>query len=251
MRKLSRVLDAVQRLVDQKDEDPEGDALNADEAHDDPTRTLHLLDVKSGSATYAVAGTREQTALAVLNELGQCIASPQTSDWPDSALSSVRQLSEVAKSLGCDIEFRQPGKKRQRGDVIAKITPKTYGEISQSAFISAHTSVYAKIERVGGAVDMHCGIRLADSPRKMIICRVANENLVRELGQYIYQYVVLVGQAKWLRHNWKLKQLIIESFEPKKTGSILETLRRVHDFGGHAWDQVDDPDALIAEMRSS
>jgi len=125
----------------------------------------------------------------------------------------------------------------------------TYGEISESAFIYGRTSVYARIERVGGATAMHCGIRLPDSPGKMVICRVATSDLVRQLGQYMYERLILSGNATWVKHNGKLKDLLIDAYEPPKTGSVMDALRLAHDAGGYAWDNVDDPDKAIAEMR--
>ncbi len=83
----------------------------------------------------------------------------------------------------------------------------------------------------------------------MVICRVADAQLVRELGQYIYQRVTLIGRATWLRRNYMLKRMEIDSFEPPKTGSIMDTLKEVHGAGGHAWDKIADPEAEIREMR--
>lgn len=253
-RSLARVLEAVQRLVDQRDDESDAGLAEPDEpTKADEIRTLHLVDVKSSSAAYEVAAPNSALAHEVLTGFGRSIKSPDNVEWSTSALSSLKELSEVAKSLGCEIEFREPKKTGQRsyGNVIAKITPKTYEGVASIAYISGRTSVYAKIERVGGATEMHCGIRLPHSPRKMVICRVANESLVRKLGQLIYQNVVLSGRAKWLRHNWKLKQLIIDDFERAKTGSIFDTLKKAHDKGGAAWDDIEDPDAFIGEMRAT
>lgn len=248
LRSLTRLLDAVQRLVDQKDDDQQVDESNQDVGHVDP-RTLHLLNVKVGSAVYEVAAPNRETALRVITDVGRAIENPNNVDWAASTLSSLRELSEVAKSMKCTIEFREPGTRRPYGNVIAKIVPATYELIEPIAFIDGRTSVYAKIERVGGATEMHCGIRLPESPRKMIICRVVSMDLVRQLGQFMYQCVVLTGNARWLRHNWALKHLVIDEFEPPKCGSILQTLKDAHDAGGHVWDKIDNPAKLIAEMR--
>ena len=207
--------------------------------------------MKSSSAAYWIAAPEECDALGVLRQIQGAIDEPETVEWLDSALSSVKEISEVAKSLGCDIEFREPRSNRHIGGVVAKITPTTFPDIEGSAYIKARTAIYAKILRVGGAVDMHCGIRLPSAPRKMVICRVKTGDLVRELGQYMYQYVILGGQATWLRHNWRLKRMIIDSFEVPKTGSITEALRMSHQAGGCAWDSISDPQKLISEIRGA
>ncbi len=250
MRALARVLDAVQRLVEQKIEDSDDNPATQIVKQED-SRTLHLVEVKTGSAAYAVCAPDRKAMLSVLSEVGASISDPDNSDWTDTTVSSIKDLSEVAKSQGVEIEFCEPPKEKgvRFGNVIAKITPITYNTIRTSAFITGEASVYAQIERVGGATKMHCGIRLPESPRKMIICGVANEKLIRELGRHIYKHVFLHGKARWLRHNWSLKRLFVQSFDRPKEGSITEALRKIHKAGGHVWDEIADPDTMIAEIR--
>ena len=135
------------------------------------------------------------------------------------------------------------------GDVIATIGPITFSRFAEAAFVSGDTSVYGRIERVGGATEMRCGLRVPEQPGRMIICSVANRDLARQLGQYLYQHIVVSGKANWFRRDWKLLRMDITSFEPPKAGSILDALDRVHDAGGHAWDHIDDPKDFLAEQR--
>lgn len=253
MRALSRVLAAVQRLVEQKEEEDGGEVKKSPDPvkSDENSRVLHLVSVKSSSAAYAVAAPSPQLALRILGDLNGALSQPEHATWTFSTLQSLRELSEIAKSLGVEIEFRERSKTRSLGNVIAKITPLSYSRVKTSAFIRGRTSVFAKIERVGGATGMHCGIRLQNAPRKMVICRVASEELVRELGRFMYQYVMLSGSAVWLRHSWRLRQMKIDSFDPPKTGSAIDALRKARKAGAHAWDDVDDPEGLIAELRGS
>ena len=37
----------------------------------------------------------------------------------------------------------------------------------------------------------------------------------------------------------------------RKKGSIRETLHRIYEAGGKAWDDIDDPDKFIREMRGN
>jgi hypothetical protein len=252
LRKLARVLNAVQRLVDQRDEEElENEITEETDANAEAdSQVLRLLGIRNTSAAYAVAAPDPENAIRVISETGRGIASPGESEWSSATLSSLRELSEVAARLGCDIEFRLPGAGREYGDVIAKITPSTFSMIAHSAFIYGRTSVYGKIERVGGATERHCGIRLPEQPRKMIICQVESADLVRDLGQYIYQYVVISGDATWFRHGWTLKTIKIRSFEAPKKGSIRDALKNVYNAGAKAWDKVGDPAAFLAGIRA-
>lgn len=248
LRALATVLECVQKLVEQKDEADEDPTLASRDEFDQAGAVLHLLNIKSSSAAYGVAAPDRLGAVTVLTRFGSALVKPRDEDWLDSTLSSVRDISKVARSLGCEIEFRKPGKPRF-GDVIARITPTTSADIEESAFVFGHTSVYARIERIGGATKMGCGIRLPRSPRKMIHCEIGSEELVRDLGQYLYQHVSLHGHATWLRHNMTLKSMRIDSYDPPKTGSFETMLRQTHKVGGHAWDHIDDPQDYISKMR--
>lgn len=246
------MLDAVQRLVEQREDAAEDEVADDGKARTDVTpATLHLLSVKSKSAAYFVSSPDRLDAIKLLRALGTSIDAPDNADWTSPTLSSIEALSQSAKTLGCEIEFREPGSSEAYGGVIARITPTTYVDISATAFIYGKTSLYARIERVGGATARHCGIRLPGSPRKMVICRVTSDELVRDLGRHMYDHLILSGNATWVKHNWKLRTLVIDAFEPPKTGSVIDALRRAYDAGGYAWDSVDDPDAAIAEIRHS
>ncbi len=257
MRTMARVMEAIQRLVDQRDDDGDASADSAESiaAAVPPKgspRMLHLLQVRGASAAYAVAAhAGGAAALRVIQEAGAAIEDPEHAEWSSISLSAIKELSEIGKSFTCEIELRKPGRGRRYGSVLARITPETYHEIERVAFVFGTTSIFAKIERVGGATEMHCGIRLPESPRRMVICRVQNEETVRELGRYIYQHVTLWGDATWYRHNWQLRHLVIHAIQPPKAGSILEALKRIHDAGGDAWDEIEDPNALIAEIRGA
>jgi len=256
MRVLARTLQAIQRLVDQRDDEDDQDTKLDIDSHvisqeEIFAKALRLVDVKSSSAAYAVAAPAHESAIHTIIDTGKMIAGPSAYDWNTPTLSAVKELSEIAKTLHCKIELRLPGSAKQYGDVLAKITPTTFSEISSSVFIKGDTSVFARIERVGGATEMHCGIRIASQPRKMVICHVADSDLIRKLGQYMYQNVLLSGHATWLRRSKHLKYFNVTSFEKPKIGSIRDALNRIHEAGGKAWDRIKDPDAKIAEMRGT
>lgn len=255
MRTLAQVLQATQRLVDQREEESD-DEYAPDEPDDQEVdveaadRVLRLVDVKNGSALYGVAapGTARAVALALLAAMGQAIESPDRHEWLQPTLSTVRELSEVARRLKCSVELREPGQGKQLGQLLATIGADTFKKVQGSAFVRGKSSVFGTIQRVGGATKTHCGLYLPDRSR-LLICRVANADLARELGQYLYQGVVVAGEATWLRHNWQLRTMTITSFEPPKTGSIREALQKIHAAGGYGWDRIVNPDSAIAEMR--
>jgi hypothetical protein len=247
MRTLGRVLGAVQRLVDQRDDladepEEETEPLGQEAAAE---KTLKLLTITSKSAGYAVAAQNTESTVALLRETGDAIAHPNAAQWHPATVSSLDELSQIAKALGCVIEFRAPG---DNGDLLAVIRPTTFADVEQRAFVFGHTSVYGRLERVGGATAMRCGIRVHQRSR-MLFCRVTSAELIRELGKYIYTDVVLSGPATWYRFNNQLKSLAVSAFDPAKTVSFSEIAKEIRENGGNAWDAIEDPDAYIREMR--
>jgi hypothetical protein len=59
------------------------------------------------------------------------------------------------------------------------------------------------------------------------------------------------GTVTWFRKNWRVKSIFVKSFEPSREGSIMQALDRIYEAGGRDWDNVDDVEGLIAEMRGT
>jgi len=240
VRSLTRIFNAIQRLIEHT-EKPE---ILEDEA-EEPIKSaspIQLLGVNSGSAVYPVCAFDGAAALKLFGEMGTKLANPTVADWDSVTLSSVAEISAAAKAIGCTVEIRRDDK---RGDLLATITPDSYADVSESAFIAGESSVFGYLERVGGATRPHCGLRIATQPTKMVICHVCSEELVRELGPYVYRNIRVSGKVTWLRKDWLVKTVDVKSFEPAKTGSICEALQEIYEAGGKAWDEVEDPEALI------
>lgn len=234
---LARVLSAVQRLASEEDED----AQTADYS------PVHLLDVlRSMSATYPFFAEDADRVIGNLQLTGKIIEHPDFLQKRPMVLSPVEDLSAIAKALNCTIEFRLPGR---TGDILATILPATYATISEVAFIKGETTIMGVVERVGGATEQRCGLRLEDQPRKMLICTVEDTEVARKLGQHLYQRVILNGVATWYRHTWRISHFVIRSMAKPKNGSIADTMKRLRLAGGDVWDQFDNPHDHLLDIR--
>ena len=241
---MARVSQATQRLIEQCAADDDEDASQ-------PSSngiTIQLLQVRRGSVAYTYASDDRDSSWNRLALTGSGLKNPEDSEWTEADLSALKELSEVAHSLGCSIEFRKPYDGRKLGDVLATITPVSFDAAAASAYVIGQWSSFALIERAGGAGAMRCGIRVPKQP-KMVFCTVDDEKLVRELGRHIYEWVHISGEATWLRYGWRLKTMKITGMKPKKRISLVESAKAIHDAGGFGWDNVADPDAVLAEMR--
>jgi hypothetical protein len=247
MRALTRTLNAVQRLMEHTEEKEEPDTQEVKpEDVLQQSASLHLLEIVSGSAVYRVAANEPAQAVKTLSEMGLSLSNPEGVEWGAELLGPIEDLSSVARSLGCSIEFWSPGKD---GGVLATITPDSYDALSKLAFVRGEGSVYGYLERVGGVTEWHCALRVPSQPVKQIVCSVATEELVRGLGKHVYENVLVSGTVTWFRRTWQIKRINVRAFEPSKTGSIMKALERIHEAGGKAWDDIKDPEGFLAETR--
>jgi hypothetical protein len=254
MRTLSKLMDAIQRLVEQSEEDEPEINFDDSENQEGQSETLgssdiNLVRIRATSAAYSISSPVSESAVQLLAETGHAIENPADSEWSAPTVSSIQHISEIAKRYRVRVEIRKPYSGRRLGDVIAKITPETYDAIAGSAYIYGQTALTGTVEKVGGA-QARCTLRLPNQS-KLVYCRVANESLAQKLSQCLYQDVSIHGEATWLRANWQIRYFQVTSFEPPKTGSIRQAMRDIWKAGGKAWDNIKDPDAYIADMRGA
>ena len=245
-RALWHIIIAIQRLIERTEPETTETGEPTEEPVPKPEAAIRLLDVVSGSAVYPVGAVEPDMAMRILRDMGTNLSHPTVAEWDGATLSSLDEISRAAKSIGCIVEIKSADK---QGTVLARITPESYQEVAELAFVRGKSSVYGYLERVGGATQPHCGLRIPSQPTKMIICHVASEQIARELGPHVYEYVRLFGTVTWYRQGWRVKSVIVEGFEPTKTGPLREALHAIWEAGGKAWDAVDDPEALIRGMR--
>jgi hypothetical protein len=158
-------------------------------------------------------------------------------------LSPIEDLSAIAKSLGCKIVI----KSSEDSDILATIEPSTYEKVSESLLVSGDTSITGTVERVGGATDTRCALRVDFQPN-LLYCGVATKEVARKLGERLYQSVVVTGTAHWLRGNWRVMRFRInEMYQPIAT-NLLEAVQEIRKAGGSGWDKIGNPAKFLREV---
>ena len=249
LRRMTAVMDAVQRLVEQRDEfSLDGEGSGGEES------PLQLLQVTSGSAAYRVAASDRDRALKVFEDTGRQIHAPARVDWTSASLSAIDDLSQQARAMDVEVEFRgfEPsgrGTGGKAGPVLARIGPDTFDRVTAAAFVTGRTSLFGKVERVGGVTDAKCGLRVP-AQKRMVICRVATDELTRKLGRFVYQHLMVHGEATWLRGSGFVRSFVIEAVDEPASASLDEVRERVREATDNPWDAVEDREALLAELRA-
>lgn len=234
---LARALSAVHRLA----AGPEVAHVAGDALEEEP---LRLLQVKRGSAVFSMGGQPAPVTLARLRETGKALEEPDSVGDRSYILSPIEDLSAIARALHCEIVLREPG---EANGVVARIGPESYQKIARSILVSGETAFVGIVKRVGGATERRCALRVAFQ-RHLLYCRVESNELVRKLGQHLYEEVVVHGTAEWLKTSWQVMSFTITGMSQPKSGSLKEALEALREAGGKDWDGVDDPESFLEQV---
>jgi hypothetical protein len=245
LRSLVTTLSAVQRLAAGSSPLEDGET---DDEKEQEEESLRLLDVKRGSAIFQISApttSDPKPALERLRIVGDFLGKRENDvEDIDYALSPIRDLSNTARSLNCTITLREPGRDKR---VLAVFEPTSYELIANLLLVEGETSFVGKVQRVGGATDVRCGMRVSFQNR-MLICRILEKEVARTIGKRLYEDVVVQGTASWLKNSWKMVSFTIKSVLQPTQGSLLEAFDELREAGGKSWDAISDPAAYLKEV---
>jgi hypothetical protein len=111
------------------------------------------------------------------------------------------------------------------------------------------TTLLAYIIRVGGEFKRTATLKFADLSH--ITARVATRELTEQLGEMLYDYVELHGEAEWYSRNWLLKSFRVTGVGSyrESTSQPLKALQDLQDVSGGFWDSID-VNEYLRELRS-
>jgi hypothetical protein len=235
---LSIAFSAVQRLASGRY------VPRTEEEEEEEDDSLRLLDVQRGSAVYRITGPAPEAPLANIRQAGKLLVQPDDeSGESDYIINPVEDLSRIARRLKCTVILRKPG----TGKSLARVDADSYQRIAGRLIVEGDTAFTGRVERVGGKMQNRCALSVSFQSR-MVYCSVETAELARNLGQKLYQDVVVQGTAKWLRGSWKMFEFKVKDVYQPKNGGIHEAFQALRDAGGNAWDGVDDPEKFLEEV---
>lgn len=201
--------------------------------------TIRLVGVKRGSATFQCVADNPDLLLEHLKRRGKLLQSGEIADELGSSIEPLRRLSSIAASVKCPIVIRRPG-----GDTIAQIFPSTYETVSDALLIRDRKVITGNVQRVGGATDRRCVLRVAFQDR-LLYCNLGSQELARTLGRFLYQDVVVSGEATLLRNSWRIIGFRVDDVVKSGSGPLRDAFAALRDAGGSAWDQIPDPESYL------
>jgi hypothetical protein len=215
-------------------------------AHVPPEKTIGLLDVRRGSARFQCVARNPAEAVRNLKRVGKWITSPdsESGEELEIALNPIDQLSAIARKLGCAVIVRAPDK---TAAAWLWVKEGSYDELSSRVLLKGDTTIYGRIERVGGATEMRCLLRVPDR-RKLLYCDVESRELVRRLGQHLYENIAATGTAVWIHRTWRVVRFTLRDFHQPRLRDYAAALQDLREAGLSAWDTIDDPKSYLQEF---
>lgn len=219
-----------------------------DEEEDEADSSVRLLDItRTSSAVFRFVGPTPAVAIHRLKETGKIISHPENAGENEYILRPVKDLSSIAGTLNCSILLREAGKRHTE---LARIEADSYERLSRSLLISGDTKISGTVQRVGGATEMRCALRVAFQAR-LLYCKVETQPVARKLGDSLYQRVLANGSARWFRSSLRIFSFTVKDVSQLKEGTISEHLKALWEAGLNEWEQLDDPDAQLQEIRGN
>lgn len=213
-----------------------------------PEKAIGLLDVRRGSAVYRCISHAPEEALTNLARVGTLLTSLDKSDGEGEelipALRPIQTLSEVATSIGCRVQVRIAG---QRPPLFC-VDKDDYQRLSERLLVRGETTIFGKVERVGGATEMRCLLRVSGR-RRGLYCNVKGRDVARELGRHLYEHIAATGTATRIHRSWRIHSFEVTGFTQPCFGSVPKVIEGLRDAGLSAWDQIDDPEKYMRELR--
>ncbi len=240
LRAVNDVLSAVQDLASGRDP--------FEVRHVPPEKGISLARIRSGSAVYACVAHAPTEARANLSRIGHLLASVTGDGLDDdgliAALRPIQLLSEVAKTIDGQVQVALT----KAASPLFIVMKDAFQRISDRLLLEGDTTVVGRVERVGGATDMRCLLRVPGR-RRGLYCNVVGRKLVQRLGQHLYEDIAAVGTATWIHRTWRIYRFTIRDFSQPRLGNAREALDELRNAGLKAWDGIDNPEAFIQELR--
>ena len=176
-------------------------------------------------------------------ELTTSVRSRSFRGLASKSIRGIRVIAEFTTSRKCRAQFWNGTEAATTP--LAEIAEGFEKSLPESQFIRGETTIYGKVERVGG-VDPKVRVRLSE--HEVVSCYL-NQVLAKELGKRLYAEVGLRRQATWDAEDHSLVYFRVEEFLPYREGKTASAFDELRAACGGAFDTVRDVVSWVAEER--
>ena len=217
--------------------------LKQNPATDPEQLVIGLVDIETGSTKLRFSSQLPQLALSAFVALTTSISNNDYTSLPASSVRAIQKISDFAKKRQCIAAFEVPSDTSHS----ARITPDSVIDFPENAFISGETTVYGKIERVGGATPK---VVIRTGENKSISCAVSEE-LAKNLAQRLYSWMGMRGTGTWSTEDYTMEEFNIEEISTYEDQPLEKSINELSSLIGKYWQNEEDVISAVSKIRGS
>ena len=206
---------------------------------------LGLVGIHDGSVelTFAAPLLWQKIIEDSFKRVVQFVHDPAGHHLPERAVSALEDLQRRTKRLGSEATFRWKGKQEDTAATLTATTDLT-ASVPHTRRLSGDTTLYAKVERVGGKKPK---VALQPLKGETLYCSV-NEDVAKELAKRLYTEVAVRGVATWDDDGNVVDFKVTGLLKWKPTSNYKAIIGLRNRFGDE-YNNIEDPTAYIADLR--
>jgi len=200
---------------------------------------ISLVDIQENSSHYKFMPSVKPIVFAAAFSINTTIANKSFSELPYKTVESLSEIWKFTKKKNCQSEFT--GKSIPN----AIIAPESPIQITKDFFFEGETTIYGRVERVGGAMPK-VRIRLDND---QVLFLDIDEVLAKKLANRLYESIALKGLAKWRKYDYSIEDFKIEEIQHYEEGKIADAMSDLKNTIGTYWDSIGNVDEYILSSR--
>lgn len=216
---------------------------------DESDVTIGLSRIKQGSYVMQFTSQYEKPLAAAMHMATSAIAAQDYSNIPDK---SIKAMEDIRKTIRkgfphSEAEFWEINGQGRR---LAVIGPDTEFTRPERDTFSGFTTLYGYLTGIVGEDPPHVHVRLINGEKKRFdVTRKDNLRVARQIAERLYTKVGLRGEATWYVDDLSLKAFRVVELTDYSGASVGEAFAELRKTLGPHWDDVEDVEAFIAEIR--
>lgn len=196
---------------------------------------LSFQSIKNESLGLGLAPERAQDEFKEGHlKVAHSISENNFNDLPYSAIENLKVISKFNKKHNCNCDYLYNSEKK------AELTPATVIEFNKNLLIKGETTIYGKIERVGGAEPR---IVFKDHTDNKIYFEVT-EDQAKQIASRLYEEIALTGVATWDKKTYRVVNFKVNEITDLNKNSLTETFSAIQEIIGKHWEEFDDIEAF-------
>lgn len=205
---------------------------------------IHPGPLKAGSTIVTVKVERE-----TVPKVRDRIESVKKAEAPKDVITAFSALNTMLRDDNAIGAFRRANEKNNDA-VILKFPGREIPKPQKMGPFSEPATFKGELIRLEGEDDTkHAGIK--DSEGRLWSGDMNREQAVL-MRQYLFEWIVVTGEARWLRNEngeWQLKSFHIVGFKPSLKETLGEDIEKLRSVPDNKWKDMEDPIGFIRESR--